>query len=70
VQGLALDAVADLRIDRIGAHLERHRATEAPSTVFRDERRLVRVRRKVLPALLLGRHGFGAYHDGPERGAV
>jgi hypothetical protein len=45
VQGLTLDTVADLRIDRVGTDLEDHRTTKALSAVFRRERCVVRVGR-------------------------
>jgi hypothetical protein len=52
VQGLTLDTVADLRINRVGTNLKGHRTTITPGAVFRREGCVVCVRRQILPALL------------------
>jgi hypothetical protein len=56
VQGLTLDTVADLRIDRVGTDFEGNRATKTPSAVLRRKPRVVCVWRRVPPTPVFGRH--------------
>jgi hypothetical protein len=57
VQGLTLDTVADLRIDRVGTDFKGNRATKTLSAVFRGKPRVVCVWRRVPPTLVFGHHG-------------
>jgi hypothetical protein len=56
VQGLTLETVADLRIDRVGTNVKGDGTAMALGTVSGRERRVVPVRRRVLPALFFCHH--------------